>query len=39
MSKCCLAFHASIVFKFYNFDTCQDAFFVILEKILSLIAV
>ena len=32
-------FHVSIDGKFYNFDTFQCAFFVILEKLLSLIAV
>ena len=34
-----LVFYASIDVKFYDFYTCQYAFFVILEKILSLIAV
>ena len=34
-----LVFHASIDVKFYDFYTCQYTFFVILEKILSLIAV
>ena len=34
-----LVFHASIDVKFYDFYTCQYAFFAILEKILSLIAV
>ena len=34
-----LVFYASINVKFYDFYTCQYAFFVILEKTLSLIAV
>ena len=34
-----LVFHASIDVKFHDFYTCQYAFFVILEKILSLIAI
>ena len=34
-----LVFYASIDIKFYDCYTCQYAFFVILEKILSLIAV